>query len=82
MKKVEIFVKFYAWYGVLAILCAYMMVSLQIIEPTHLAYKILNITGAVGITAEAYMKRDYQPVVLNAIFALIALAALLGVSFA
>jgi hypothetical protein len=65
------------WYGVLAILLAYLLLSLNVIEAKSFAYQLLNLTGALGIIIEAMSKKDIQPAVLNVIWVLIAAAAIL-----
>jgi len=65
------------WYGVLAILLAYLLLSLNVIAAKSFAYQLLNLTGALGIIIEATSKKDIQPAVLNVIRAVIAAAAIL-----
>jgi hypothetical protein len=65
------------WYGALAILAAYMLVSFEMISPTNPWYQVLNGTGALGIVIVSFSKRAYQPGVLNLVWLLVALFALL-----
>jgi hypothetical protein len=65
------------WYGVLAILLAYLLLSFNVIGAKSFSYQLLNLTGALGIIIEAMSKKDIQPAVLNVIWAVIALAAIL-----
>lgn len=67
----------FGWYGVLAILTAYILVSFNIIIAKSWAYQLLNLSGALGIIVEALSKKDAQPAVLNAAWALIAFLAIL-----
>lgn len=67
------------WYGVIAILTAYALVSFKIIESSTLVYQLLNLTGALGIVAVSVSKKDKQPAVLNAIWALVAFIAIGGI---
>jgi hypothetical protein len=60
------------WYGVVAIVAAYIMVTFSLIKPTDFWYLILNGTGAMGIVADALDDKNYQPMVLNLIWAIIA----------
>ncbi len=66
------------WYGVLAILSAYALTSFGFLAPSNLWYRLLNLTGALGIVVEAWSKRDAQPAFLNFVWALVALFALFG----
>jgi hypothetical protein len=65
------------WYGAVAIVSAYALVSLEIIESKGWLYQILNLTGALGIMVIAIAKKDRQPAVLNIFWAAIALIALI-----
>jgi hypothetical protein len=66
----------FGWYGVLAILLAYALVSFNIIVAKGIGYQLLNLTGAIGIMIEALYKRDAQPAVLNIVWAIIATIAI------
>lgn len=65
------------WYGVIAILLAYGLLSFHVLTPDSLWYLILNLTGAVAIAYEARSKHDRQPMVLNIIWALVAILAII-----
>lgn len=75
----NIFVETLGWYGVVATIVAYLLVSFLLLPPTSLIFQGLNLTGALGITVETYYKRDYQPFWLNLIWMLIALGAIVNV---
>lgn len=64
------------WYGTAAILVAYALVSFSVIAASSPVYQLLNVSGAASIVIDAYAKHDYQPAVLNTVWALIALFAL------
>ena len=65
------------WYGVIAILLAYLLNSLNIISSSNLWYSMLNLTGAMGIVVDAWKQKNYQPVVLNLVWGLVALVVIL-----
>lgn len=67
----------FAWYGVVAILCGYALISFGYIEARGYVYQGLMVTGSLGIVLEALHKRDYQPAVLNLVFASIGVVAIL-----
>lgn len=71
-------VNIYGWYGALAILLAYILVSFSILSPDSVWYQILNLTGALGIVVTSFNKKNYAPGVLNLVWAAIAVVALLG----
>jgi hypothetical protein len=65
------------WYGAAAVLLAYALVSFDIISPHGWIYQLLNFTGAVGVLIISYMKHAKQPALLNFVWAVIALVALI-----
>ncbi len=65
------------WYGTVAIVLAYALVSFEFIAPSSLLYQILNATGAIGIVYISFKKKAYQPGVLNIIWTVIALIAII-----
>ena len=67
----------FGWCGVLAILTAYALLNLNIFHGNDPAYQILNLTGALGICYDASRQKNWQPAVLNLIWALIAMSALI-----
>jgi nucleoside diphosphate kinase len=68
-----------AWYGVSAILLAYMLLSFKVLSADSLLYQLLNLSGSIGIIVQAAAKKDTQPVVLNIIWSLVALAAIIRI---
>ena len=78
-KQFEQLTEWLGWYGVLAILLAYGLLSFSVIRSNGLVYQLLNLTGGLGILIDAYADKNYQPVVLNAIWILIALFAIVNI---
>lgn len=74
--KLEALTEAAGWVGVLAILLAYALISFEIVEAQSYWYHGLNLGGGVGIIIDAVADKNYQPVVLNIIWALIALYAI------
>jgi hypothetical protein len=68
------------WYGVVATVAAYALVSFGVLSPASLSYQGLNLTGALGVTAETWARRDYQPFWLNLVWALIAALAIVNLA--
>jgi hypothetical protein len=64
------------WYGTFAIIGAYALSSFSIIQSHSFTYQFLNLTGALGIISISLYKKVYQSVVLNVIWTLIAISAL------
>lgn len=70
----------FGWYGAFAILGAYAATSLGWLDPKQpgpaRTYQALNLTGALGVVVISAMYGNWQPVVLNGSWAVIALVAL------
>ena len=69
----------FGWYGVAAIVLAYALANFDMLSVHSLWYILLNLTGALGVGVDAYCDRNYQPVVLNVVWFLIAAVALVQV---
>ena len=67
------------WYGVLAILLAYTLNSFGLVGIDNLFYQLLNFTGAIGIILVAWRKKDTQPAILNVVWAIVALVAIVRI---
>ena len=78
MKK-NIIINVLGWYGVAAILTAYILLNINIVSSQNMSYQLLNITGAICIAYDSFKDRDYQPVVLNIIWAIVALIAIVKI---
>lgn len=79
MTKKQILAEIAGWYGAVAILAAYMLVSFNIISGNGLLFQLLNLTGAFGIIAIASYKKVRQSVLLNIFWSLIAVVALVRI---
>lgn len=65
------------WYGTVAILLAYALSSFGVLGRHDWSYGCLNLTGAIGVAWVCWQKRTWQAFWLEAVWAAIALAALL-----
>ena len=75
------FVEAFGWYGAAGLILAYALVSYSVLAPNSIWYQLLNLTAALGIVTEAFYKKDYQPGVLNIVWAVVALVAILRIIF-
>ena len=66
------------WYGAAVILLAYALVSFRIIPAGGYIYQTLNLIGAIGIVIVSLVKKAQQPAILNMVWAIIALMAIMG----
>lgn len=67
------------WYGTVAIVLAYGLLSFNILNYNNLIYQILNVTGAISIVYISFKKKAYQPGILNIIWTIIAIVAILKI---
>mgnify|MGYP001568079435 CR=1 FL=1 len=67
------------WYGMLAILGAYALVSFKLVKSDSLVFQLLNLTGAIGLIIVAASKGVTQSVILNIFWGAVALIALFSI---
>ena len=65
------------WYGMIAILTAYALVSFEVITGNSLAYQLLNLTGSLGILVISLYKKVLQSIGLNSIWIIIAVITII-----
>ena len=75
--KVSNITEIIGWFGMSLVLMAYAFISLNLLSPANILYPIFNIVGSVGIIYSSTKKKDYQPVVLNYVWILVAIAVLI-----
>lgn len=76
----EIAIEAIGWYGTAAIVLGYFLVSFDFVEAGSYAFQALNCSGALAIVILSVHKKTYQPAVLNIIWLIVALAALVTVA--
>ena len=67
------------WYGAVAIVSAYTLLSFGVLASDNITYQLLNATGAIGIVYISLKKKAYQPGVLNIIWTMIAIVAIIRI---
>lgn len=80
-KTLEFITEACGWYGVVAIIAAYGLLSFGVLESHGLTYQLLNLTGGIGIVIDAIADKNTQPAVLNTIWAVFALIAIARIIF-
>ena len=74
--RMKTFIETFGWYGTVAIVDAYALVSFGFLAPDNIWYQVLNGTGAAGIVTVSMYKKVYQSAVLNTIWTIIAVVAI------
>ena len=67
------------WYGVGAVLAAYVLTTLAFIDNESFWFIFLNLTGAVSLMIVSWYKHAIQTLVLNVVWAAIAVVGLINV---
>jgi len=75
----QLFAEIAGWYGTLAILTAYALVSFHVISGDDLLFQLLNATGALGIIVIALYKKLVQSIVLNVVWVIVAVIAIINI---
>lgn len=75
----SIFIQIIGWLGVVLILGSYTALTFGLTSAASAWYQLTNLLGAIGIIIETAIRRDPQPMVLNIIWAIVALIGLLTV---
>lgn len=74
---VEIVYPIIGWIGTLAYLLGYFLLSTNKLKANQVSYHVLNIVGAIGLTANAIYYSDLPNVVVNLAWGIIALVAII-----
>ncbi len=69
------------WIGVVFILSSYCLLALGIIDGSSWLYHTLLLGGSATVAAISYKKHAFQPFLLNVIFAILAIIALIRLAF-
>ena len=67
------------WYGTAAIVVAYFLVSFGFISGESISFQILNVSGALGVLWISFVKKVWQTVTLESVWAVIGLVALVRI---
>lgn len=70
------FAEFCGWYGMLALIIAYFLVSFGWLDGQGLVFQLINLTGGIGLLIVAASKGVTQSVILNFFWAVIGLVAI------
>ena len=77
MKK--IIIETIGWYGTSAILLAYFLISFEFLDSQSLVYQLLNFTGAASVGLTVFIKKAWQALTLEVVWALVAFIAIVRI---
>jgi hypothetical protein len=69
------------WYGVIAVIVAYVFLNLEAFTAESLFYQFLNFSGGIGIMIIAFHKKDTQSAIVNLVWAFIAVFGILQIFY-
>lgn len=73
----KLFLETAGWWGAALVLTAYALVNFSVLSVENIWYPILNSVGSIGILMISLYKRAYQPAVVNAIWAAVAVISII-----
>lgn len=73
-KKLEII----GWYGPIAFIIGFALVSFGVVNARSYTFQLLNLTGGISLALISIVKKAYQPAVLNIILSVIATITIIG----
>ena len=71
------FTEICGWYGMVALILAYALVSFNIIMANGIIFQLLNLTGSVGLMIDATARKVIQLALLNVFWALIGIITII-----
>ena len=75
------FTEICGWYGMTMLVLAYALVSFKITPADGIVFQLMNLTGSIGLMIVTMSKKVVQSVLLNLFWAIIGVAALIGIIF-
>ena len=66
------------WYGPIAFIVGFALVSFGAIDGRSYTFQLLNLTGGISLALISFAKKAYQPAVLNVILTLIAVFTIIS----
>ena len=67
------------WYGAIAVLVGYALISFGVLGPQELTYELIVVTGTAGLVIVSLVKKVYQTALLNAVAFIIGLVAIINI---
>ncbi len=77
--KPTIYTEIAGWYGAIALIVAYFLVSFGLVQAEGIVYQLLNLSGGLGLIIVAAAKNVPQSVVLNIFWAMIGIISIVRI---
>lgn len=75
----DIIIQASGWIGTLLIILAYLLVSYKKIDSAKRPYQLMNLFGAIGVGVNVYFHQAWPALVMEIVWALIAISALINI---
>lgn len=69
-------VDFLGWYGMIAILVAYALITYGYVTPQSAFWQGLNLSGSIGLAVNSFSRKAMPEVWLNIVFGIVAVSGL------
>jgi hypothetical protein len=76
----DLLVQIIGWIGTFLIVLAYFLVTYNKVSSTGKTYALMNLFGAIGIGINVYFHRAWPAVIMELIWALIAISSLVKIA--
>ena len=76
--KWEVTTEALGWAGVLLVVSAYGLTTFKVFDGGALVTMVMNLLGAICIVIDAFRDKNFQPVVLNIIWGVIAIVGIIS----
>ncbi|OYX53808.1 hypothetical protein B7Y92_01815 [Candidatus Saccharibacteria bacterium 32-50-13] len=73
----KVIIESIGWGGVILILGAFMLNTFGLMDVKNIWYSIMNVFGAIGVVVSSIPKRNWQPVVINGVWFLVAVIGII-----
>ena len=68
------------WMGMFAVVTAYLLVSIEVLDGQSTVYQLMNLTGALALIWISWLRGVFQGVLINVFWVAIAIVGLLQLS--
>lgn len=75
----NIFIEITGWVGAILLLTGFALTSYGVLAGTSMEYQLINLAGSLTLAYYTYMKKAYPNTVLNIIWVLISVIAIINI---
>ena len=79
--SISIFDRMVGWAGAALIVLAYLLLTLELLNPTSAPYNLMNLCGGLFLAYRVFLDRNWSNLALNLFFAAVGVLALVKFLF-